>query len=199
MDKTFVFNISSQNSSENQDILAGLLIKAKKGEESAFGEIYNLFFKKIYQFIYFRVSHKEIAEDLAEEVFLKAFTKLSSISDNKAFGGWLYQIARNKVIDYYREKKLSVSLEEVENTLEYESNVIDIVNLDTQQKTILKLIKELTPEQQIVVKLKFFEDLDTPEIAEMLHKKEGAIRVIQHRAISKLQELIKKLDQNSYK
>ncbi len=199
MDKTFVFSISSQNTSENQDILAGLLAKAKKGEESAFGEIYNLFFKKIYQFIYFRVSHKELAEDLAEEVFLKAFTKLSSVSDNKAFGGWLYQIARNKVIDYYREKKLNVSLEEVENTLEYESNVIDTVNLDNQQKTLLKLIKELTVEQQIVIKLKFFEDLTTPEIAEMLHKSEGSIRVIQHRAIAKLQELISKLNENSYK
>jgi RNA polymerase sigma-70 factor (ECF subfamily) len=192
MDKTYVFSISSQNIGENQDALGALLAKAKAGEDGAFGEIYNLYFKKIYQFIFYRVGHKEVAEDLAEEVFLKAFSKLSSISENNAFAGWLYQIARNKVIDYYREKRQTVSLDEIENTLEYETNVIDVVNLEQQQKTLLKLIKELGAEQQIVLKLRFFEDLDTAEIAEMLHKNEGAIRVIQHRAIAKLQELIKK-------
>ncbi|MFI5205992.1 MAG: RNA polymerase sigma factor, partial [Candidatus Paceibacterales bacterium] len=157
-------------------------------------EIYNLYFQKIYRFIYYRVGHKEMAEDLAEEVFLKAFTKIASVSENSAFLGWLYQIARNQVIDYYREKKLVVALDEIENTLEYETNVIDVVNLQQQQKVLLKLMKELMPEQQIVLKLKFFEDLENSEIAEMLHKNEGTIRVIQHRAIAKLQELIKKLE-----
>jgi RNA polymerase sigma factor (sigma-70 family) len=56
----------------------------------------------------------------------------------------------------------------------------------------LKLLKELGAEQQVVLKLKFFEDLQNGEIAELLHKSEGSIRVIQHRAIVKLQELIKK-------
>jgi RNA polymerase sigma-70 factor, ECF subfamily len=192
MNTSSVFNISSGNLAENADSLAPILAKAKLGEQAAFGEIYNLYFKKIYQFIYYRVGHKEVAEDLAEEVFLKAFTKIASISENSAFVGWLYQIARNQVIDYYRQKKLTVNLDEIENTLEYESNVIDVVNLENQQKILLKLIKELAPEQQIVLKLKFFEDLDNPEIAEMLNKSEGSIRVIQHRGISKLQELIKK-------
>ena len=192
MNLSSVFNISSGNLVENTDALGPILAKAKLGEQAAFGEIYNLYFKKIYQFIYYRVGHKEVAEDLAEEVFLKAFTKIASVSENAAFSGWLYQIARNQVIDYYRQKKLTVNLDEIENTLEYESNVIDIVNLESQQKILIKLIKELSPEQQIVLKLKFFEDLDNPEIAEMLHKSEGSIRVIQHRGITKLQELIKK-------
>lgn len=195
MNKAYVFNISSGNLAENTDSLAPILAKAKLGEQAAFGEIYNLYFKKIYQFIYFRVGHKEVAEDLAEDVFLKAFTKISSINESGAFSGWLYQIARNQVIDYYRQKKLTVNLDEIENTLEYESNVIDVVNLENQQKTLLKLIKELGAEQQVVLKLKFFEDLDNTEIAEMLHKSEGAIRVIQHRGITRLQELIKKSQQ----
>jgi RNA polymerase sigma-70 factor (ECF subfamily) len=199
MDKIAVFNISSLGTPDldsNQDALASLLAKAQKGEQAAFGEIYNLYFKKIYQFIYYRVSHKEIAEDLAEEVFLKAFTKLSSISQNSAFLGWLYQIARFQVIDYYREKKSTVALEEIENTLEYEANVVDFVNLQQQQKVLLKLIKELSPEQQIVLKLKFFEDLENIEIAAVMDKTEGAIRVIQHRAIAKLQELINNTGQH---
>jgi RNA polymerase sigma-70 factor (ECF subfamily) len=191
MTNSSVFSISSQNFGENNEILLPLLAKAKKGEQAAFGEIYNLYFKKIYQFIFYRVSHKEIAEDLAEEVFLKAFTKLSSVNDSKAFLGWMYQIARNQVIDYYREKKTIIALDEVENTLEYETNVIDVVNLQQEQIVLLKLIKDLPSDQQLVLKLKFFEDLTNTEIAEALNKSEGAIRVIQHRGIAKLQELLK--------
>ena len=103
----------------------------------------------------------------------------------------MYQIARNQVIDYYREKKTIIALDEVENTLEYETNVIDVVNLQQEQIVLLKLIKELPSDQQLVLKLKFFEDLTNTEIAEALNKSEGAIRVIQHRGITKLQELLK--------
>ncbi len=196
MNLNSVFNISSNNlNSENTN--AKLFQRAKKGEDAAFGEIYNLFFKKIYKFIFFRVGHKEVAEDLAEEVFLKAFTKISSVNESAAFEGWLYQIARNSVIDYYRQKKITVALEDIENTLEYETNVVDVVNLELQQKVFLKFLKELNPEQQVVIKLKFLEDLENSEIAQLLHKNEGAIRVIQHRAIAKLQELIKKEASNN--
>jgi len=191
--KSPVFSFSSNNIDKTNSLLSPLLAKAKQGEQAAFGEIYNLYFQKIYRFIYYRVGNKELAEDLAEDVFLKAFTKISSVKENVAFLGWLYQIARNQVIDYYRQKKLTISIDEVENTLEYESNVVDVLNLEQQQKLLLKLIKELTPEQQVVLKLKFFEDLNNDEIAEVVGKSEGAIRVIQHRAISKLQELIKEL------
>lgn len=196
MDINSVLSISSADIPGSSDALAGILHRAKAGEEAALSEIYNLYFKKIFRFIFYRVSHKQVAEDLAEEVFLKAFTKLSDIADNSSFQGWLYQIARNLVIDYYRQKKQTVALEDVENTLEYETNIIDIVNLRHDQITLLKLIKELGSEQQIVIKLKFFEGLDNPEIAEMLHKNEGAIRVIQHRAIAKLQELLSELENN---
>lgn len=197
MDLNSVFSISSPNLGTDHDALAGLLSKAKLGEEAAFAEIYELYFKKIYRFIFYRVSHKQAAEDLAEEVFLKAFTKLASISDNHAFEGWLYQIARNLVIDYYRQKKLVVPLEEIENTLEYETNVVDVVNLQEDQKVLLKLLKELGGEQQSVIKLKFLEGLENSEIASLLDKTEGSIRVIQHRAIARLQELIKEFKKDN--
>lgn len=189
--KSLVYIFSSQTGSEKSPDLSGILAKAKLGEQAAFTELYNLYFKKVYRFIYFRVSHKEVAEDLAEDVFIKLLSKLHSLNDDKSFEGWLYQIARNLVIDYYREKKSHVALEEVENTLAYESAVIDELQLEQNQKILLELIKKLTPEQQIVLKLKFFEQLDNSEISEIIKKSEGSIRVIQHRAVAKLQELIK--------
>jgi RNA polymerase sigma-70 factor (ECF subfamily) len=196
MDLNSVFIFSSHNLGENDSILPGLLAKAKEGRQEALGELYDLYFKKIYRFIFYRVSHKEIAEDLSEEVFLKAFGKISSINETGAFEGWLYQIARNLVIDYYRQKKLTVPLDEIENTLVYESNIVDVLSLQQQQKVLLEILKELGNEQQVVIKLKFLEGLENSEIAALLNKTEGAVRVIQHRAITKLQELIKNLGQN---
>lgn len=195
MHPSSVYSISSANSGP-KDLEELLIAKAKLGDQAAFGELYNLYFKRIYRFIYFRVSHKEVAEDLAEEVFLKAYSKIGLVNQNSSFEGWLYQIARNSVIDYYREKKHIVALEEIENTLEYETNVVDFVNLQEQQKVFLKLLRELTMDQQVILKMKFLENLENDEIAEILGKTEGSIRVIQHRAILKLQELIKKLHSN---
>ncbi len=169
--------------------LKKLLSKAKSGEHAALSELYELCFDKIYRFIFYRVGHKEVAEDLTEEVFTKAFENLKSLQTSSKFEAWLYQIARNKVIDYYRSKKQLTALEDVEHTLEYETNLVDIVNLKIEQKIFIKLLKELQPEQQIVIKLKFLEELSNEEISELLGKTEGAIRVIQHRAISLLKEL----------
>ena len=162
--------------------------KAKLGDEKAFGELYELYFDRIFRFIYFRVNHKEIAEDLAEDAFIKAWTRIHHVK-GASFGGWLYQIAKNTVIDHYRQKKTLVDLQEIENIIEYEQNIVEQTNMQIEQKRFMALLRQLTPEQQIVIKLKFLEDLENSEIAELIAKTEGSIRVIQHRAIQKLQEL----------
>lgn len=189
MPDTSVYNNIGHNSLW-QDSILKLVTKAQDGQEQAATELYNLFFDKIFRFIYYRVGHKETGEDLTEEVFTKAFTSLANLKEPNAFEGWLYQIARNKVIDYYRSKKIVIALDEIENTLEYETNIIDTVNLEFQQKLIVKVLKQLPSDQQKVIKLKFFEDLTNAEIAQLLEKPEGAVRVIQHRAINKLKNLL---------
>ncbi|OGE79125.1 MAG: hypothetical protein A2751_05800 [Candidatus Doudnabacteria bacterium RIFCSPHIGHO2_01_FULL_46_14] len=178
-----------QNS--NSQNLEALVLRAKNGDEIAFGQIYDLYFQKVYRFIYFRVNHKEAAEDLVSEVFIKVWDKLDKIQEAQAFNGWIYQIARNLVIDYYRSRKENVDISLLENVLQYEDNMIDRTNLSFQQKAFLENLGQLTEEQQIVIKLKFLEELDNPDIAKILGKSEGAIRVIQHRAISELKKILK--------
>lgn len=191
--------MSNQSSTNEIPVhqLKETLHRAQAGKEEAFTRLYDHYFERIYRFIYFRVSHKELAEDLTEDVFVKVFQSLKTLEQAERFESWLYQIARNKVIDHYRSKKVLVPLDEVEHTLEYETNIVDVVDLQTKQKLFIKLLRELTPEQQTVIKLKFLEDLDNETIAAMLNKQEGAIRVIQHRAITKLKELIEALDTNT--
>lgn len=165
-----------------------LVLRAKNGDANAFSELYDFYFDKIYKFVYFRVNHKESAEDLCEDVFIKAWSKIKHVNE-KSFGGWLYSIAKNRIIDYYRQNKSIVDISELENILEADENIIDHTNLQFDQKILMDMIKKLPPDQQIIIKLKFLEGLDNSEISELISKKEGAIRVLQHRAIQNLQKL----------
>ena len=159
----------------------------------SFTELYDRYFDKVYNYVRYHVKLAAEADDITGKVFESALNKFESFNPARAPAqAWLFTIARNAVIDYYREKKSDVPLDELENTLEYENNIVDAMNLSQDQQMFMAALKQLPAEQQIVIKLKFIEDLDTPTIAEMLHKSEGAIRVIQHRAITKLQELINK-------
>ncbi len=176
---------------KGSDTEKSVILHAKQGSEQAFGQLYELYFEKIFKFIFYRVSHKEIAEDLTEDVFIKAWTSIRSVKED-SFSGWLYQIAKNKVIDYYRQKKTMVDLDEIENILESDQNLNEDANTVIERKVFMEALKLLTPEQQIIIKLKFIEDMDNFEIAELISKSEGSIRVVQHRAIQKLQELISK-------
>jgi len=194
MEDLYVYNIES-SSDKTRLFLESLLNKAKKGETAAFGELYNIYFKRIFNFIFYRVSHKETAEDLTEEVFLKVYGKLSGIKNVSSFEPWLYQIARNLIIDYYRGKKEQVELAGMENILSYNDTIIDLLNLSHQQKILSKLINGLSSEQQQIIRLKFFEGLENEVIAALMDKSEGAIRVIQFRAIAKLKELFDEYDE----
>lgn len=176
---------------EHTNINPNIIVLAKAGKQEALADIYEAYYLRVYRFVFYRVSHKETAEDVTEEVFIKAFRAIKNLEQLEAFEGWLFQIARNLVIDYYRKKKQLVPLDSVENTLEYDTNVVEIINLQIEQAVLIKLLKELNDEQQSVIKMKFFEELDNSTIATILNKTEGAIRVIQHRAITRLKEIFK--------
>lgn len=173
-----------------EDELKICLQKAQTGDQEAFGRIYDHFADKIYRFIYFRVGHKEVAEDVLSDTFVKSWQKINQINTPAALSGWLYQIAKNNIIDYYRLKKELVALSEVEEFLEDEANPVDTVSISIQQNRVLNILTELPPDQQQVIKYRFFEDLSNEEIAYVMSKTEGAIRVLQHRAIIKLKEIL---------
>jgi RNA polymerase sigma-70 factor (ECF subfamily) len=166
--------------------------KAQKLDREAFGLIYDHFSEKLYRFIFFRVGHKELAEDILADTFVKAWTKIEQVSNAKAFTSWIYQIAKNNIIDYYRVKKVTIDLEEVVDVLEDASSPIEDANLIIEQRVVVELIEHLAPDQQQVIRYKFFEDLENIEIAQIMGRSEGSIRVIQHRAILRLKELLRK-------
>lgn len=165
---------------------------AQAGNSEALGKLYDAYFDRIYSFIYYRTSHEQTAEDLTEEVFIKALRALPSLKGGlPKLNGWLFQIARNTVIDHYRKSNPVVGIEEAENTVVYETSIVDAVQVQTDQRAILSALTALPAEQQQVIKLRFLEEFEISEIATMLGKSEGNIRIIQYRALTKLRSLLK--------
>jgi len=168
--------------------------EAKAGNQEAFGVIYNHYIAQIYRFVLFKVSGKQIAEDLTHEAFLSAWQNIKNYKQKEfPISSWLYQIARNKVIDYYRTNKKNISID----TEEFDESSLgseEQKGLDTPMSIakIKSLIKFLKPEYQDVIIMRYVEDLDHKEIAKAINKSEGAVRLLQHRAIKNLKELYEK-------
>jgi len=168
--------------------------QAKRGDKEAFAELYRHYLPKIYRFVFLKVNNKTEAEDLTHEVFLNTWQNLNSYTPTEfPFSSWLYRIARNEVIDFYRTDKKNVRLDLVDEDFlkmpETESQDLDLV---LSLESVKNLIQFLRPEQQDVLIMRFIEDLSHKEIANALNKSEGAIRLLQHRAINELKKIAEK-------
>ncbi len=170
-----------------------LIEKAKQGDSACFGILYNNYLPQIYRFILLKVNSKTEAEDLTHEVFLNAWQNLPKYKDQGfPFSSWLYQIARNRTIDHFRTKKPIASIDAF---AEEKIELVNTNNLNIDDFLQIGLIKsaihELKEEHQNVLIMRFIEDMSPAQIANILGKSEGAIRLIQHRAILELRELLK--------
>ena len=175
-----------------------LIDQAKQGDANCFGVLYNKYLPQIYRFIFLKVSSKIEAEDLTHEVFLNAWQNLSKYKDQGfPFSSWLYQIARNRTIDHFRAKKPIASIDAM---AEEKIELVNVNSLDIDDFLQVGLVKsaihELKEEHQNVLIMRFIEDMSPAQIANILGKSEGAIRLIQHRAVIELRELLKDTPEN---
>ncbi len=167
-----------------------LVQSAVRGDSSAFGALYDHYHVMIYRFVMIKVGRREEAEDITHQVFLSAWQKVPSYKHmGYPFSSWLYQIARNQVIDYYRAKKSDVSLEKADP----ESFAVAVdPNADLTRKFELEKVRAaiamLKPEYQDVIILRFVEDMSLRETGAALKKSEGAVKLLQHRAVRELKK-----------
>ena len=169
-----------------------LVKRAVKGESSAFGPLYDHYQPMIYRFVYVKVGRREDAEDITHQVFLSAWQNIQSYRHRgHPFGSWLYQIARNQVVDHYRAKKNDTSLEKM-NPEYFVAPATAQFDLATKLEIekVRVAIGRLKPDYQDVVILRFIEDLPLKEAAEAMEKTEGAVKLMQHRAVKELQKIL---------
>lgn len=165
-----------------------LVIRAKNGNTHAFGELYQRFINKIYRFVYFKVSSREIAQDLSHEIFLKAWHHLHSVNED-SFPTWIFTIARNKVIDYYRTKKPLGDLNHDIPDPSSNESILDKLHRQTQADQIKAKIKFLKPASQDIILLRIMQELSVKEVSTILSISPANVRVRTHRAISQLKAL----------
>lgn len=167
-----------------------LIKQAQKGEVGSFGHLYDHYLPPIFRYVFLKVGNKQDAEDLTHEVFLSAWQNLGDYRpQGHPFSSWLYQIAHNRVIDHYRTKKSHLDLEMVdESFVRLASTTERDLDLAMDMGKVMVAIKKLKEDQQDVLLMRFVEDLSHKEIAEIIGKNEGAVRLIQHRALAELRE-----------
>ncbi|MEK7451662.1 MAG: sigma-70 family RNA polymerase sigma factor [Patescibacteria group bacterium] len=168
-----------------------IIERAIKGEAEAFGLLYDSYQPQIYRFIYLKVSHREEAEDLTHQVFLNAWQKINNYAFRGfPFSSWLYQIARNQVIDHYRVKKIVINIEEDEVADTETETIAELIDKNLGVEKIRTIIGRLNPSHQDVIILRFIEDFSPKETAQILGRSETAVKLLQHRAIKNLKKIL---------
>jgi len=170
-----------------------LLFKAKSKDPQAFSEVYDLYADRIYRFIFFKVNSREEAQDLTAEVFLKTWQYIIDGKEIKNLNAFFYKIAKNLVIDHYRkasqQKEIPIERADLEQkALEFDG-LKQIESRVGLEKIEVKL-KQLKAEYREIILLKYIEDLSISEIAQIMEKKKGAVRVMLFRALNALKELM---------
>ncbi|MER7002096.1 sigma-70 family RNA polymerase sigma factor [Dactylosporangium sp. NPDC000555] len=174
-----------------------LIERAQAGDGAAFGLLYDRYFDTVFRFVYFRVGNRQLAEDLTADTFLRALKRIGSFTwQGRDLGAWLVTIARNLVADHFKSGRyrLEVTTGDVLDADRPdrgpegspEAAVIDhITNVD-----LLKAVKQLNPEQQECIVLRFLHGFSVAETAQTMNKNEGAIKALQYRAVRALARLL---------
>lgn len=171
----------------------------KNRDREVFIAVYDQYVKDIHRFIYFKIGSREEADDLTSMVFLKTwnYIQTSSLESASTLRSLLYKIARNAIVDYYRDNgvKIELSLDDDKRPLHIIDDKQDLP-LSIETKSDLELIKSklslLKDEYREVLILRFTNDLSLSEIADISGKSKGNVRVLLHRALAALKELMAK-------
>ncbi|WP_242676350.1 sigma-70 family RNA polymerase sigma factor [Streptosporangium minutum] len=170
--------------------LRRLVLRAKTGDADAFGTLYDRYLDLVYRYIYFRVGSHPLAEDLTSETFLRALRRIADFTwQGRDFGAWLVTIARNLITDHFKSGRyrLEVSTAEViDIPLDGPHIPENAVVTAMINNRVLSAVRDLGPEQQECVVLRFLHGMSLAETALIMGKKSGAIKALQFRAIRAL-------------
>ena len=179
-------------SDKSQADIEQLVSAAQKGDSNAFGTLYDLFVNQIYRYVYFRVGAQE-AEDLTELVFLKTWENIRQYrSNNRSFSSWLFRIAHNIVVDYYRSNRVNGELTEEYEDHRAEANTPHRAHMHFDQTLLSQIMHELKDHYRQILVLKYINDLSYEEIGFIMERSPSALRILQFRALKNLRHILKK-------
>lgn len=174
------------------------LIEKAKTDPEAFGQLYDRYVVRIYNYIYYRVSNVGDAEDLTAKVFFKALDNIGRFRHmGLPFSAWLYRIAHNQVANFHRDRSRvkEISIDDlVISDAGSRPSPERSLQLNEDQEALLKLVNNLSPHKRELIVLKFAHRLSNAEIGIILGKSEGAIKSLYHRTLLELRDLVERYD-----
>jgi RNA polymerase sigma factor (sigma-70 family) len=178
--------VNDKRKGEKMENINRLVSSTLKGNKDAFAKIYNQYFERIYRFIYYRTFHRETAEDITGQTFLKALEYLRSYDPSKGkFNTWLYKISVNCINKHFNKNKETENYEDIWDTKAGNDFVIDV-----EQKILYERIQPflagLPSEKRSIIVMRIWDDLSYAEIAKILEKNEAACRMIFSRTMEEL-------------
>lgn len=167
------------------------LERARAGDADAFGALYDAYVERIFRYVRLRVGDEMESEDLTEHVFIRAWQAIRRYQDRgRPFSAWLYAIAANVLTDHFRSQRPRGILDPDLIDPSPARDPVAAAETNSQRSALERAIRRLSPDQQQVIILRFIEGLSPAEVAATLGKREGTVRVIQHRALVALRSLL---------
>ncbi len=167
------------------------LVEQAKTDQDAFGELYERYVKKIYNYIYYRTSNQHDAEDLTARVFYRAMSHIGNYEDKGVpFQAWLYRIAHNLVANFHRDKgrQKIIPLDDFVASALFGDGPDKSAEDSEEREQLMRAIRRLPEERQQLLILKFVEHLSNGEIGEIMERTEGAIKSLYHRTLIALRD-----------
>lgn len=170
------------------------LVERAKSDKEAFGQLYERYVDKIYNYIYYRTGNEADAEDLTARVFVRALKHIDSYEDRGyPFSAWLYRIAHNLVANWYRDRsrRQVISLEDISYWKTHRDGPEAMTELMDDKEALLAAIRRLPADRQELLILKFVEKLTNAEIGAIMGRSEGAIKSLYYRTLVALRKDLK--------
>lgn len=167
--------------------------RTQAGDAEAFGQLYDHYATLVYRYVYNRVGDRATAEDVTSETFVRALRRIDSLSfQGRDVGAWLVTIARNIVLDHVKSSRyrLEVATADMRDADRATDGPEDAVVAHLTNRELLACVQQLGSEQQECIVLRFIHGLSVAETAEIMGKKDGAIKALQHRAVRRLAGLL---------
>lgn len=174
-----------------------ILVLASQGDRDAFGQLYERYVERIYNYVYYRTGNTHDAEDLTARVFQRAMNHIQKYTDRGLpFSAWLYRIAHNLVANWHRDRsrKQEIPLDEMPILPTKGEHPERNLVRSQEQDSLLRMIRKLPAERQNLLILKFVEDLSNAEIGAIMGRSEGAVKSLYHRTLLALRDQLE--DQN---
>ncbi len=170
-----------------------ILLAASQGDREAFGQLYERYIERIFNYVYYRTGNLHDAEDLTARVFQRAMNHIHSYTDRGVpFSAWLYRIAHNLVANWHRDRarRQEIPLNELPSVPSKEERPETTLVRSQEQDSLLRLIRQIPPERQTLLILKFVENLSNAEIGKIMGRSEGAVKSLYHRTLLALRDQI---------